>query len=628
MDATDFSANRHSANVYTAIKYTDLYFKDGNIVLLAGMSYFLVHQGLLSRHSEVLDQLIRTMDNSLVLEGRPVLTLPDLSPDITHFLKAIYDGISFLTYDSQGFPTLSSVLCMLTKYKVHHLRDDILHALSASWPTTLAQWDARETSMTAKDGTYKPLDSLPHPIQIIRLAREIDYPPLLPSAMYDLSRTTPRQVAFGVESPITDRYVGLTYTDLLTVLKGRERASRFLSTFIVDELEGRQPSRSCLHRKDTCRIAFEAIMFELLRDIGGIISNLTSDPLYAMSEAEKMHIRDDPLGSEAPSMKPCETCRREFAVAFYIHGVDMDLQDSTVNAQVEAFHEPHDGRVRSSDSDSDISDGQNDELPEVQDADSGLEELVEDNEEDSSRFEAIQKIEQLALKFLEQLVDSQRDARVDAVVNSSPAAIGFRSKYHKLELHLADRQKTSSEGIRCIRYPLKRRGASLKPFAQILRVMDFAHQALVDNVSLTKRDMYYKDVPLFKVQGTVDRLVDDLAVTLDLERADLKIRAASKGLLSGTGLTIHLLGGETIYINDLEGTLIPTGETIERFELVGNISWILVVEKEAVFQTLCRFQFASHPSLPGPGLIITGKGYPDVATRQLVKTLSDNLPTQ
>ncbi|KAG1864056.1 Spo11/DNA topoisomerase VI subunit A [Suillus tomentosus] len=156
--------------------------------------------------------------------------------------------------------------------------------------------------------------------------------------------------------------------------------------------------------------------------------------------------------------------------------------------------------------------------------------------------------------------------------------------------------------------------------------MDFAHQALVDNVPLTKRDMYYKDVPLFKAQGTVDRLVDDLAVTLDLERADLKIRAASKGLICGTGLTIHLLEGEVISINDSEGTLIPTGETIERFELKEDISWVLVVEKEAVFQTLCRFQFASHQSLPGPGLIITGKGYPDVATRQLVKTLSDNLP--
>jgi hypothetical protein len=31
-----------------------------------------------------------------------------------------------------------------------------------------------------------------------------------------------------------------------------------------------------------------------------------------------------------------------------------------------------------------------------------------------------------------------------------------------------------------------------------------------------------------------------------------------------------------------QGTLIPTGETIERFELVGNISWILVVEKEVL----------------------------------------------
>ncbi|KZT11080.1 DNA topoisomerase IV, alpha subunit [Laetiporus sulphureus 93-53] len=30
--------------------------------------------------------------------------------------------------------------------------------------------------------------------------------------------------------------------------------------------------------------------------------------------------------------------------------------------------------------------------------------------------------------------------------------------------------------------------------------------------------------------------------------------------------------------------------------------------------------------MPGHGIIITGKGYPDVATRQLVKTLSDNLP--
>jgi hypothetical protein len=61
--------------------------------LLAGMSYFLVHQGLLARHSEVLGELMRSMDNTPTLEDRPVLTLPDPSTDVAHFLKAMYDGM-------------------------------------------------------------------------------------------------------------------------------------------------------------------------------------------------------------------------------------------------------------------------------------------------------------------------------------------------------------------------------------------------------------------------------------------------------------------------------------------------------------------------------------------------------
>lgn len=66
---------------------------------------------------------------------------------------------------------------------------------------------------------------------------------------------------------------------------------------------------------------------------------------------------------------------------------------------------------------------------------------------------------------------------------------------------------------------------------------------------------------------------------------------------------------------------------------------------QAVFQTLCHYGLSCHAELPGAGLLITvrivllpsvmlaltgmfsqGKGYPDIATRHLVKTLSDNLP--
>lgn len=137
--------------------------------------------------------------------------------------------------------------------------------------------------------------------------------------MYDLTRSIPSEAAIGFVSPSTGTTIRLEYDDLLAVLRGREQASRFFSTFIVNNLEGRQPSRGCHRRKDgnpinkrTCQIAFEAITFELLRDINGIISNRTSDPLYAMAEAEQMQIRDDLLNGEASPMKTCESCRGEF----------------------------------------------------------------------------------------------------------------------------------------------------------------------------------------------------------------------------------------------------------------------------------------------------------------------------
>ncbi|KAH7913451.1 Spo11/DNA topoisomerase VI subunit A [Hygrophoropsis aurantiaca] len=242
-------------------------------------------------------------------------------------------------------------------------------------------------------------------------------------------------------------------------------------------------------------------------------------------------------------------------------------------------------------------------------------------------LEAAERIEGMVLSFLKQLNRSLEQFQPD----NPQGRQGNRTRHRKIELQFADRKKGTFDGFtatRSIRYPFKAtsKNISSKPFAQVFRVMNFAHEAIVDNMPLTKRDMYYKDVPLFTSQATVDRLVDDLAATFEVDRADLNVRASSKGLICGTGLVINLIGGETIHINHSEGSLIPVSESIESFEVQDNISWVLVVEKEAVFQTLCRLQLGCHASLPGPGIIITGKGYPDVATRQLVKTLSDNLP--
>ncbi|KAI1796465.1 topoisomerase acting in meiosis [Ganoderma leucocontextum] len=180
--------------------------------------------------------------------------------------------------------------------------------------------------------------------------------------------------------------------------------------------------------------------------------------------------------------------------------------------------------------------------------------------------------------------------------------------------------------MRSLVFPRVTKDPSARPFAQLFRAIDLIHEALVSGVPVTKRDIYYNDVQLFRSQATVDRLIDDLAATLHLTRADLNVRASSKGLICGSGITIHMQSGETLEISDGDASLIPQAEDIERFTVAQTLAWVLVVEKEAVFQTLCKLRLAAHQAFPGSGLIVTGKGYPDVATRQLVKTLSDNLP--
>ena len=70
-------------------------FEDGNVAILAGKSYFLVHRGFLSRQSEYLAELTRDIHvrPTMTLEDRPVLHLPDSPDDISLLLHSMYDGL-------------------------------------------------------------------------------------------------------------------------------------------------------------------------------------------------------------------------------------------------------------------------------------------------------------------------------------------------------------------------------------------------------------------------------------------------------------------------------------------------------------------------------------------------------
>ncbi|KAL8895121.1 MAG: hypothetical protein Q9192_003828, partial [Flavoplaca navasiana] len=73
--------------------------------------------------------------------------------------------------------------------------------------------------------------------------------------------------------------------------------------------------------------------------------------------------------------------------------------------------------------------------------------------------------------------------------------------------------------------------------AVVLRILELIHEALVNDVVVSKRNIYYKDPELFKSQKVVDRYVDILSYTFDIQRAALNVTAAAKGLVAGTFTT-------------------------------------------------------------------------------------------
>ncbi|KAG8714216.1 endodeoxyribonuclease [Ceratobasidium sp. 423] len=182
--------------------------------------------------------------------------------------------------------------------------------------------------------------------------------------------------------------------------------------------------------------------------------------------------------------------------------------------------------------------------------------------------------------------------------------------------------ESETNRVRRIVWPSKRT-PTLKTIAGVLKVAELAHLALKDDIPTTKRDVFYNDVKLFGKQAVVDTLVDDLALTLGLKRGDLGIKAALKGLFCGSAVTLTTIKGEVIKGLDFEETLIPTGEDILNVNVDEDLNWALIVEKEAIFQILCALGFASVHKSIGRGVIVTGKGYPDLATRQLVSIFNE-----
>ncbi|WWD02726.1 hypothetical protein V865_000768 [Kwoniella europaea PYCC6329] len=166
---------------------------------------------------------------------------------------------------------------------------------------------------------------------------------------------------------------------------------------------------------------------------------------------------------------------------------------------------------------------------------------------------------------------------------------------------------------------------SMEKMNCILRIVTVLYEAVCSRTVVTLRDIYYRDKALFRRQDVVDKLVDDIVATAGLKRRDFFVCASAKGLIAATSLKIIRRTGEEMVLSSTIATLIDPIERIARLDSARPVEWVLVVEKDAVFQTLCSAKLLEDDRL-GAGVMITGKGFPDLATRQILQLVSETYP--
>ncbi|CAI9725831.1 recombination SPO11-like [Octopus vulgaris] len=144
---------------------------------------------------------------------------------------------------------------------------------------------------------------------------------------------------------------------------------------------------------------------------------------------------------------------------------------------------------------------------------------------------------------------------------------------------------------------------SRKKFDLLLKLLAIIYQLVQTDAYRTKRDIYYQNVNCFKTQSVLDTLLNNISHLLEVPRWDLHVLSTSKGCIAGD-LQFHDANGNFICCkNTKSGIMLPSN--------VMEINKALLKHKCSQFSHLVSY--------------LLGKGFPDINTRLLLKTLWNEL---
>ncbi|WCJ33080.1 Spo11/DNA topoisomerase VI subunit A protein [Euphorbia peplus] len=154
----------------------------------------------------------------------------------------------------------------------------------------------------------------------------------------------------------------------------------------------------------------------------------------------------------------------------------------------------------------------------------------------------------------------------------------------------------------------------------LLRVLLIVQQLLQENKHVSKRDVYYMHPSAFSDQSVVDQAINDICILMQCSRHNLHVVPVGNGLVMGW-LRFVEAGRKFDCINCPSNAHPIPVHVDEVKDIVSVAKYILVVEKESVFQRLANDRFCNSNHC----IVITGRGYPDIPTRRFLRLLVETL---
>ncbi|KAH8101938.1 hypothetical protein BXZ70DRAFT_1063939 [Cristinia sonorae] len=211
----------------------DIWFEDGNVILVAENTAFRAHKSILSRNSKVFNEMFASPQSAdgETFDGCPVVQMTDTKQEISFLLSVLCyvpDNNGVISFpESLPFAAVTSMLQLGSKYAVEPVRQDAIRRLKAVFAADLDTFEDRSYCIT----TDQDMDldfvkvELRDAIAVVDLAQSFDLPMLLPLALYLCAQLDPKTLIFGF-TDVNGKTWSLSSDNIYRVLLGLPQLRR------------------------------------------------------------------------------------------------------------------------------------------------------------------------------------------------------------------------------------------------------------------------------------------------------------------------------------------------------------------------------------------------------------------